>query len=140
MAVDSNDKSTLLLLAIQAQLQTVALLATVELGRIEHLKVPRPATAIIPVMNEEKRASKTHNVTDFDILLRTVADEEDQHAGLMLSQAVFAIKEAMKNGGDRTWGGLAIDTLPGATHWLYVDKDLPRAGADIEYRFHIQLA
>jgi len=139
MATDPNDKSTLLLLAIQTQLATVALLATVELGRIEHFKVPRPATSIIPLMNEEHRASKTHNVTDFDIILRTLADEEDQHAGIMLSQAVYAIKEAMKNGGDRTWGGLCMDTLPGATHWLYVDKELPRAGADIEYRFHIQL-
>lgn len=146
MAVDANDKQTLLLLAVKDKLETVALLETVCIGRLEHLNVCRPAAGIIPVMDDEKRASKLHNTSDFDMLIRVLVDEDEQEedvnagkAGIQLGMTVFAVKQAMKNDGDRTWGGLCVDFFPGPTHWLYVDQQLPRAGADIEYKFHYQL-
>lgn len=142
MAVDPNDKQTLILQAVDDKLGTVSRLNAHGIGRAEHFKVARPAAFVIPIMDEEKRASKTHNVSDFDLLVRVLADEESEHAGIELGMAVFEVKQAMKNGGDKTWGGLAIDFFPGATHWLYVDADrvlMPRAGADIEYKFHYQL-
>ena len=136
---DPNDKQTRLLLAVLAKVETVDLLKSVVLGRLEHFNHERPAAGIIPVIDEEKRASKTHNVSDLDILIRLLADEDDDKAGIELSMAVYDVKQAMKNGGDRTWGGLCNDFFPGAVKWLYVDAQLPRAGADLEYRFHYQL-
>jgi len=138
--VDANDKQTLILLAVKEKLESIDMLAIVVLGRLEHFNHDRPAAGIIPLLDDEERASKTHETSNFDISIRLLADEDEEVAAIELSMIVFAIKEAMKNGGDRTWAGLCVDFFPGATKWLFADAQLPRAGCDLDYRFKYQLA
>jgi len=122
---------------IEVKLKTIVG-ATVLFGTIEPNNDDRPLIGIIPLEDNHERIAKVSaagkTLIPFQrlrVAIRVVVDEESEHAGYELEDLLAAIDALME--ADRTWDGIAIDTMLIQDKWLYLDAANPQAGADKEY-------
>jgi len=122
-----------ILMDVEAALNTVAALATAVRGRPEHLNFPRPIAGFFPATEETEQHPDTTELNELNFIVRCLVDESDeQHALYELEDVLLEVEKAVK--ADPTRGGLAEYTNKTGIKYLYVDAELPRAGADLLFR------
>lgn len=94
--------------------------------------------AIVPVQDDFQRSSKLTERSSLAFAVRVVVPEMHQQALLEYEDMAPLIKNAMK--ADKTWGGLAYDTLLQNEKWLYADAIHPDVGVDLNYIVEYQPA
>lgn len=122
--------------AIKAKFEPLPSVRAVKIGTFEPNNEDKPCVGIIPDTDDPDRASKLHHKNTLRLRARCVVDSTHQTAGEELEDVLKEVSDAMNE--DRTWGGLALDTIEKTTSWLYLDEQWPQAGADIEFEITFQ--
>lgn len=117
-------------------LGAIASLKTVVFGTFEPEDVAnkptKPVAGIIPEEDVGESGAKSVSRNELRLFVRIVVDKGADHAGYQLEDEIANIKTKMMV--DVTRGGNAMDTKWIKDRWLYLDRDFPQAGADIEYQ------
>jgi hypothetical protein len=121
---------------IEDVLGTVAALATVRPGRPEHFNLPRPIACFFPATEDTELHPDATELSELNFIVRCLVDEgeeadDNQHALYQLEDILLEVEKAVKF--DPTRGGLAEHTKKTGVKYLYVDAELPRAGADLMF-------
>ncbi len=119
----------LILKDVEAAVKTASEISTVVVGRPEHRNFSRPIAGIFPAIEDTELLPEASELNVLDFIVRVLVDEEDEHALYELEDCLTAVEVAVKT--DPTRGGLAEYTKKTGIKYLYVDAELPRAGADL---------
>lgn len=145
-----DDKRTTILLAIKERLEGLGTLRVVKIGTVEPRHEDRPCAAIIPESDQKTVSAKVapgarpFKTRDLDVLIRVVADEAAENAGIELDAMLLSISQLFDLDANKRLAVAGVNLLTadveeGATRWLYLDERWPQAGADIEFKFHYQV-
>ena len=126
----------LILMDIETAVKTASSLNTVVPGRPEHLNFPRPIAGVFPASEDTDLEPDTSEVHTLDFIVRVLVDEDDQHALYELEDILRDVEIAVKT--DPSRGGRAAHTAKTGVKYLYVDAELPRAGADLHFTCRYQ--
>jgi hypothetical protein len=121
----------LILMDIEEALKTAPSLETIVTGRPEHFNFARPIAGFFPANEDTELYPAASELNVLDFIVRVLVDEEDQHALYELEDALADVEAAVK--ADTTRSGLAEYTHKTGVKYLYVDAELPRAGADLMF-------
>lgn len=119
-----------------AVLTAMPSLATKLIGTFEPSKLTKPIGAIIPAECASIQGNYGKSKRAWTMHVRVIVDEGIESAGLELEDLLAEVEAAMLV--DKTCGGFAESTQIQSTRWLYLDKDYPQAGADIELKIQYE--
>lgn len=115
-----------------------AIIAALEtIGDIDHVVYgmavlgEKNVAAIVPNVDDFSRSSKLTKRGALMFAIRTIVPEMHQQALYEYEDLAPQIKSAMA--ADKTWGGLAYDTILQSEKWLYPDSEHADTGVDINY-------
>lgn len=115
--------------AVVAALEQIGDIDEVVYGMAELGK--KNSAAIVPNLDDFSRSSKTTRRAIFMFAIRTIVPEMHQQALYEYEDLAPQIKAVMN--ADKTWTGLAYDTILQSEKWLYPDALHPDTGVDINY-------
>ena len=122
----------LILMDVEAALTALApSVANVVVGRPEHFNFTRPIAGVIPSNEDTELLPEASELNVLDFLVRVLVDEESQIALYQLEDVLSEVEVAVKT--DPSRGGRAEHTKKTGVKYLYVDPELPRAGADLMF-------
>ena len=125
-----------ILKSFETALGSVSSLASSGPGRLEHLNQTRPCAGFFPSDEDTELIPDTSENNEMEVIVRVLVDEEDEAALYELEDILMDIEIAVK--ADPTQGGIAEHTRKMGRHYLYVDRDLPQAGADVIFKVRYQ--
>lgn len=126
----------LILKNIEAALGNATSLASVGPGRLDDKQWDRPCAGFFPDDEETALEPESSELNVMNLVVRVLVDEEDEVALYELEDVLMDVEKAIK--ADPTRGGLAEHTRKTGRHYLYVDRELPRAGADVMFAIRYQ--
>jgi hypothetical protein len=116
---------------VETALTSIDALRSVGFGSFEPSRLEKPCAGIMPI-EEPAEVVTTDGALDMSLkfIVRVVVEESFQKAGYELEDILPAIEGAVM--ADPTRGGLALNTQLETTRWLFLDREWPQAGADIQ--------
>jgi len=127
----AEDITALILKNILATLESVTSINAVGLGTFLQTEKPRPHAGVIPGDDSGIHAAPGVRESTLAVIIRLLADQEDEEAVFKLIAARLGAHAAMI--ADRSRGGYAEDTRYLMTRWLFVDQREPQAGGDMHW-------
>lgn len=89
------------------------------------------ALAIVPSQDDFIRSTKLDRRNSLNVAIRYVVKEAFQQALYEYEDVAPLIKAKMDS--NRTWDGIAYDTILQNERWLYPDSEHPDTGVDLNY-------
>ena len=126
----------LILKDIEAALGNATTLASVGPGRVDDKQWDLPCAGFFPEDEETSLEPESSEVNIMNVVIRVLVKEDDETALYELEDVLLDVEKAIKS--DPTRGGLAEHTRKTGRHYLYVDRELPRAGADLLFSIRYQ--
>lgn len=114
-----------------AALEGVESLRNAGFGTYELLREDRPFASIIPIEENTDNEPDDIYIERLQVAARVVVDETHQDAGYELEDIMGDVHRAILT--DPKRGALAEDTVKIGVKWLFLDREYPRAGADINF-------
>lgn len=119
---------------LEAKLQALTSLRSAALGDYEPSQQSLPSAGILP--DEETTQTQSLDLPviydeTLNFVVRVVVDEGSAKAGYELDRLLPEVQAAVL--ADPTCGGICNQLSKGSTKWLFLDREYPKAGADLRF-------